>query len=234
MNATELYQAGRLSEAVQALSAELRDSPADAKRRTFLFELLCFAGDYERAGRQLDILAQAGPQAEMGILVYRAAIQAERERQELFRSGSFPEAAAEPLKVAGTLNGRRFEALEDADPRIGVRLEVFAAGSYCWVPFAQIASIQASPPRKLRDLLWIPAVVHLGPGMKGKDLGHVLLPALAPFSWQHSDDAVRLGRQTVWAEQEGGGVVPLGQKLLLVGDEEYPLLEVREIQFDSA
>ena len=80
MNATELYRAGRLKEAVQALGAELRDNPADAKRRTFLFELLSFAGEYERALKQLDILAQQGPQAEMGTLVYRAAVQAELQR----------------------------------------------------------------------------------------------------------------------------------------------------------
>ena len=79
MNAKELYQAGRLAEAVQAVGAELRDNPADTHRRTFLFELLCFAGDYDRAAKQLDILAQEGAQAEMGTLVYRAAIQAERQ-----------------------------------------------------------------------------------------------------------------------------------------------------------
>jgi len=44
-----------------ALLAELRDNPTDARRRTFLFELLCFAGEYERADKQLEVLAQAGP-----------------------------------------------------------------------------------------------------------------------------------------------------------------------------
>jgi len=234
MNAIELYRAGQLADAIQALSAELRDNPADAKRRTFLFELLCFAGDYDRAGKQLDVLAQGGPQTEMGTLVYRAAIEAERQRHELFRAKSFPEPGAEPAAPAGTLNGKPFQSVEDADPRIGGRLEVFAAGNYVWVPFAHIASIQVSPPKKLRDLLWIPAMVRLGPGMKGQDLGQVLLPVLSPFSWLHADDAVRLGRQTVWAEQEEGEVVPFGQKQLLVDDEECPFLEVREIQFGGA
>ncbi len=234
MNARELYQAGRLSEAVQAVGAELRDNPADAKRRTFLFELLCFAGEYDRAAKQLDVLAQEGPQAEMGTLVYRAAIQAEKQRHELFRSKSFPEAADATAPPGGVFNGQPFASLADADPRVGGRLEVFAAGTYVWVPFAHIASIQISPPKKLRDLLWIPAMVRLGPDMKGKDLGHVLLPALSPFSWSHPDDAVRLGRQTVWDEQPEGEAVPFGQKMLLVDGEEHPLLEVREIQFGSA
>ena len=231
MNAKELYHAGRLKEAVQAVSAELRDNPADAKRRTFLFELLSFAGEYERALKQLDVLAQQGPQAEMGTLVYRSAIQAELQRQELFRAKNFPEAPAE--SPAGTLNGKPFESIEDADARIGARLEVFAAGTYVWVSWAHIASVQISPPATLRDLLWVPAVVRLGAGMEGKDLGHVLLPVLTPFSSQHPDETVRLGRQTVWAEEEGE-VVPFGQKLLLVDGEEFPLLDVREIQFGSS
>ena len=241
MNAIELYRAGRLKEAVQAVSAELRDNPADTKRRTFLFELLSFAGEYERALKQLDILAQQGPQTEMGTLGYRAAIQAELQRQDLFRSKDFPElSAATAVPAAGTFNGKPFESIEDADPRVGTRLEVFAAGNYVWVPFAHIASIQISPPKALRDLLWIPAVVRLGPGMQGTlvvlNQVHPIqmsFAVLAPFSCQHPDETVQLGRQTVWIEEEGEEV-PFGQKTFLVDGEEYPLLEVREIQFGSA
>ena len=66
MTAKELFQAGKLKEAVQALSAELRDNPTDARRRTFLFELLCFSGDFDRAEKHLGILSEAGPSSEMG------------------------------------------------------------------------------------------------------------------------------------------------------------------------
>src|SRR6266481_6109993 len=47
MTAKELYREGKLTAAIQALGAELRDNPTDAQRRTFLFELLCFAGEYD-------------------------------------------------------------------------------------------------------------------------------------------------------------------------------------------
>ncbi len=73
-NAKQLFQAGRLQEAVQALSAELRNHPEDSKRRTFLFELLCFSGEYDRAEKQLDLLAEGGPNSEMGAFVYRSAL----------------------------------------------------------------------------------------------------------------------------------------------------------------
>jgi type VI secretion system protein ImpE len=117
----------------------------------------------------------------------------------------------------------------DADPRIGARLEVFAAGRYLWLPFEHIATVRMTSPKRLRDLLWTPAVVRTGPGFPGLELGEVLLPVLAPLSWQHSEEAVRLGRVTEWVELEDGTPVPLGQKLLLVDGEEFPILELREL-----
>lgn len=60
MSVQQLFQAGRLDDAIQALNAEVRDNPTDAKRRTFLFELLCFSGDFARAEKQLDILEAKG------------------------------------------------------------------------------------------------------------------------------------------------------------------------------
>lgn len=49
MQARTLYEAGQLEEAIAALGADLRGDPTDLRRRTFLFELLCFAGEYDRA-----------------------------------------------------------------------------------------------------------------------------------------------------------------------------------------
>ena len=110
MNGQELFKAGKLNESVQALGAELRDNPADAKRRTFLFELLCFAGDYQRAEKQLDVLATDGRFAEMGALLYRAALHAERIRQGIFEKGNYPLTGPESDEpLSGTLNGKPFE-----------------------------------------------------------------------------------------------------------------------------
>lgn len=235
-NASQLFQAGRVKEAVQALSAELRNNPSDSRGRTFLFELLCFSGEYERAEKQLDVLAEAGPNSEIGALLYRSALQAERTRQDLFQKKEYPKpsggASAGAETVTGTLNGKPFQAITDADPRIGPRLEVFAGGNYLWLNFEHLASIQIPQPRRLRDLIWSPAVVRVGPALKSAELGEVLLPVLSPFAWQHSDDAVRLGRMTVWEEDESGEAVPVGQKMLLVDGEEFPLLDIRQLEFN--
>ena len=232
MTSRELYQAGRLEEAVQALGSELRNDPTDIRRRTFLFELLCFTGEYDRAEKQLDILGDAGNEAAMGTLLYRSALQAARTRRDMFEKQTFP-LSAEGELVGGTLNGQAFESIEDADPRIGARLEVFAAGAYLWLPFEHIASVRTEPPKRLRDLIWIPAMLQTGPKCKGLDLGEVLLPVLTPLVSKHPQNSVRLGRETVW-EEAGGETVPAGQKLLLVDGEEIPILEVRNLLFAAS
>jgi type VI secretion system protein ImpE len=132
---------------------------------------------------------------------------------------------------AGTLNGQPFETVVDGDPRIGAKLELFAAGAYLWIAFEHILSIELQAPQKLRDLLWAPAIVRTGPSFKDTELGEVLIPVLYPFSYAHPNDAVRLGRETHWQEGEGGEPIPIGQKIFLVDGEEFPLLEVRKLEF---
>jgi type VI secretion system protein ImpE len=228
MTARELYQAGKLNEAIQAVGAELRDDPANARKRIFLFELLCFAGEYDRAEKHLDVLAQAGPDAATGCLLYRAALIAERSRCDLFAKKEYPPLPADAA-IRGTWNGKPFESLEDADPRIGPRIEIFAAGQYMWLPLAHVASIEIPEPKRLRDLLWSPSLVRTGKAFKGQELGEVLSPVLSPFSFRHADDAVKLGRVTVWEEHEDGAV-PFGQKMMVVDGEDVPVLELRRLE----
>lgn len=233
MTAGQLFQAGKLDQAVQALSAELRDNPADTQRRTFLFELLCFAGAYDRAEKHLEILAQANKDAQLGALLYIAALAGERIRSEFFKNKEYPTAAAEPAPVSGTLNGKEFSSFEDADPRIGAKLEIYAAGKYMWLPLEHISSIEVQAPKRLRDLLWAPALIRTGPSFRGQEMGEVLLPVLTPLAYLHADDAVRLGRMTVWEEIENGEAAPAGQKMFLVDDEEIPILDIRRLEFTA-
>lgn len=237
MNVQELFRAGKLKEAIQALGGELRDNPTDLKRRTFLFELLCFAGEYPRAEKHLNLLADASPDAGMGALLYRSALSAERKRQLFFESKEYAKSAdaGEVKPRSGKLNGEPFQTIEDLDPRIGPRLEVFIAGEYVWLPFAHIGTMQMQPPRLLRDLLWSSAIVTAGPALKGQEFGEVLLPAIYPFSSQHPRDEVKLGRETASLQQANGDEGAAGQKLFILdGEREVTLLEIRSLEFDDA
>jgi type VI secretion system protein ImpE len=237
MKADDLLRAGDLSGAIQSLVSEVRDHPTDARRRTFLFELLCFAGDYSRANKHLSVLAQGGPDAETGALLYRSALAAENKRQAFFDSRAWAGANSAPSSaLSGVINGRPFTSIEDADPRIGARLEIFVAGEYIWLPFEHIGELRMEPPRLLRDLIWPSARITTGPSFKGQEFGEVIAPALYPFSWKHPSDDVKLGRTT---EVLPGGdpdlEVPAGQKLLLIdGQDAIPFLEIRELTFSPA
>ncbi len=231
MNAEQLYKEGRLTEATASAAAILRENPGDERLRTFLIELLCFAGDYERADKHLELLGGKTRDRQMGALHLRAALQTALTREEMFEKNELPAGEARP--VSGKLNGSPFTSLTDADPRIGARLEVFASGNYLLLPFSGISVLSTHEPRRVRDLLWAPAVINLNATMGGgTDLGSVLLPVVAAMSRGHSDDLVRLGRVSVW-ESDGSTEYLFGQKLLLVDGEEFPLLEVRSLEIHA-
>ncbi len=108
MNPQELLKAGKLDAAVAALGDGLRNDPTNLKARTFLFELLCFQGNYERASKQIDVLAQEGPQSEMGAILYRGLLHAMKSRQDFFQEEKVPtsaSAAGSAESSRGTLNG---------------------------------------------------------------------------------------------------------------------------------
>jgi len=231
--AKQLFEAGKVREAEKELTTFLRDHPTAVSERTFLFELLCFSGDYGRAEKQLGVLAQGGSQTELGAVLYYSALHAEKTRHQTFEKQAFSKSGS-PVSPSGKLNGRPFQSLCDADPDIGARLEVFAAGAYLWIPFEHIASVEIEPPRRLRDTLWTPAMVRTGPSFKGTEMGEVLIPAVYPFSWKHPDEAVWLGRITDWAADEHAVEYPSGQKLFLSDGQEIPFLEIRSLEFSVA
>jgi type VI secretion system protein ImpE len=235
MEAEALLRAGKLDEAVEDLGLRLRDNPSDTRSRTFLFELLCFRGDYARARKHLAVLGGESNETAGGALLYEGALQAEEIRQDMFERENCPEPLPDKAgQLTGKLNGAPFLSLTDADPRIGPRLELFAAGEYLWIPFEHIASVEIKPPQRLRDLLWAPAFVRTGPGFQSHDLGEVLLPVISPLTSKHPDGQVVLGRMTEWCADERGREYPYGQKMLLVDGEEVALLEVRTLEITQA
>ncbi len=230
MTAKELYREGRLREAIKALGDELRSNPLDATRRTFLFELLLFAGEYDRAEKQLDMLATTDAKSAGGALLYRSAVHAERTRSEMFASGQTPEVKDSPA-VGGFLNGKPFDDLSDPDPRIGPNLEVFIAGSYTWIPFQHLRRLELEKPANLRDLIWARARIETSKEFRLQDLGEVLIPAICPLSFRYPEEIVALGRESVWEADEKYDAIPYGAKTMLVDGVDVPILELTSVQW---
>jgi type VI secretion system protein ImpE len=131
--------------------------------------------------------------------------------------------------TAGTINGKPFLWIADADQRLGPMLEVILDGGYYWIPFHRIRRIHIEKPSDLRDLVWIPAQFVWSNG--GENSGHV--PARYPRSEIANDDALRLGRRTEWADTGEGLITGLGQRVLATDTDEHPLLECGIIDLQS-
>ncbi len=232
MTPLALYREGKLREAIKVLGDELRSNPLDPKRRTFLFELLVFAGEYDRAEKQLDLLAGANAGAAAGTLLYRSALHAERTRQAMFLNHEAPPLTKETVH-GGEWNGKPFTEIGDSDPRIGANLEVFIAGSYTWIPVHYLRKLEIQPPANLRDLMWAQARVETSSDFRLQELGEVLLPVLCPLSFRHADESVNLGRESVWEPDDNVGEVPYGAKMMLIDKVEVPLLEIRSVVWSA-
>jgi type VI secretion system protein ImpE len=112
----------------------------------------------------------------------------------------------------------------DCDDLLGTVLEVMAKGEYFWVPLESIATIAMNPPKYPRDLIWAPARLE----SQEEASGEVFLPALYHKSYEHADEAVKLGRTSDWIET-GGPVLGRGGRMFLYGEDSIPLLEWREL-----
>jgi type VI secretion system protein ImpE len=261
VQAKELLEAGNLVAAIEQLNHEVRSHPTDAHRRTFLFELLCFAGDYQRAARQLDVLAHQSVAAEVGVQVYRNVLAADEARHRLFTQGLrphflFPPPAYvhfhleaiehlcqnQPVEAKALL-----EQSEGSRPRLMGRLAGQAFGDFrdsddLLGPFLEVFVHN--------NYVWFPfaQIKHLTipPPQRLRDLlwiattleahsgpvGEVFLPVLYAGSSAHADNQIKLGRMTDWQDAGEGLARGLGQRVFLMDGDDRALLEVREIAFE--
>lgn len=263
MNAKEHYQAGNLVEAVAAATEDVKSHPTDTSRRGFLCELLCFAGEFERADSQLDAIGHQDPQSMVGIMLFRQLIQAEQARQQCFDEGRLPEFLDQPPdhirccldasirlregclqeadellqeaqrqrpKLAGVCNGQAFDDVRDIDDLTASFFEVLTGnGKYYWIPLERVETIEFRPPARPRDLLWRGAhmVVQDGPD------GEVFLPVLYAGSCRESDDRFRLGRLTDWRGAQDEPTRGIGQRMFAFGQQDCPIMELKELNFTT-
>jgi type VI secretion system protein ImpE len=260
--AQDYLKEGNLEQTLSAVKQAVREDPAKAENRTFLFQLLAVTGDWERALNQLNVAGELDSAALPMVQMYREALACEALREKVFvgeraplvfgdpeqwiamilesvrlaGQGRFEEAAElrgrayeSTPETPGTINDERFEWIADADSRIGPFIEAVVNGKYYWIPMHRVASIKIEAPEDLRDLVWIP--VHFFWANGGQSVG--LIPVRYPGTQSCGNDALLLGRRTEWTEEAGDTYCGLGQRMLATDQNEYALLDVREIKFDA-
>jgi len=57
MKAGDLFKVGKLQEAIDLQIREVKANPGDPNRRLFLFELIAFTGDLDKARKQLEAIS---------------------------------------------------------------------------------------------------------------------------------------------------------------------------------
>lgn len=132
--------------------------------------------------------------------------------------------------TAGTLDGKAFAWIADADSRLGPMLELILEGKYYWVPFCRIRRIAMQPPSDLRDLVWAPAQFVWTNG--GEASGHI--PTRYAGTESRPEGDLRLSRSTDWKELAGETFLGSGQRVLATDEGEHPLLQCRLIDFAVA
>lgn len=249
--------------ALKQLQDEIRAKPGDAKLRVFLFQLLCVLGEWERALNQLDVAAKLDPIALAMAQTYREAIRCESLRTQVFEGKKSPMVFGQPeqwlalliegLLVAGqgrrkegnelrsrafdeasassgTIDEKPFTWIADADSRLGPICEAIINGRYYWVPFSRLTRLSMEAPADLRDFVWMPAHFQFDNG--GESVA--LIPTRYPGSEKSEDGQIALGRKTAWDEVMPDVYHGFGQRLLATDNGEIPLMDIREIVFDTA
>lgn len=263
MNSKELFQAGSLAEAIAAAVEEVRQHPADISHRVFLCELLCFAGDLERADRQLSTIGFQEPHVTAGVGLFRQLLAAEQARRDFHASGRVPEFLAAPspqlqlhLQAAiAVREGKPQEALELLEQAEEQRPMV--SGLCNGEPFEDFRDLDDLCASLLEVLTsngkyyWVPIEqverLEFLPPEHPRDLawrrtrleirggpdGEVYLPALYVGSEASPDDRIRLGRVTEWTGGEQSPVRGIGQRMFLVGDDSRSILELEELTISN-
>jgi len=259
MTAKDLFDQGKLSAAIAQLNGDVKSHPTDVRLRTFLFELLCFAGDYQRADRQLEVLGQQGTSTEIGVQIYRKVLTAEQARLRLFSQSLKPHFLFAPPAYATlhleAINRLRENRVTEARALLEQALEQrpVVQGTINGQPFTDIqdSDVILAPFLEIivqGEYTWLPFAqikqLRMEAPKRLRDLlwsqatletfdgprGEVFIPVLYPGSSIHVDEQVKLGRMTDWQPLGEGLTRGAGQRLLLVDDEERSLLEVRELE----
>jgi len=251
---------GNLKGAMESALNLVKANPTDRAARTFLFELSCFSGDWERAERQLEVVGHQDMNAMMGAMIYRQNFKAERDRANFFANGLKPEFLSPPpayvedlfaannrLREGNAAEARQIlDETEETRPAFSCRVNGEEFSDFRDYNDSTMCVFEAI----LKDqYVWLPLEqVRKVEFFKPKSLrdlywiqaqieltsgtsGEMFIPALYADSWKSDDDRVRLGRMTDWREAGEELYIGEGMKLYWMDGKEKSILEIQTIEF---
>ena len=263
MTSEELVKAGQLPEALADLQNQVRAKPEDARLRTFLFQLHCVMGSWQKALTQLEVLSGVDPDTKLLARVFRDVIHCELLRGEVFSGKTTPIILGEPADWVGLL-AKATEHIGKGEyaAAAGLKDQAFelapaTAGKLNDEPFEWIADADSRLGPILEVILegrycWVPFMrikrIAIEEPTDLRDLVFTAaqfvwtnggeasghIPTRYVFTEREKDPALLLARRTEWNERPPGLFVGLGQRVLSTSTADVPLLEARIIDLETS
>lgn len=261
MTPESMLKEGRLDEALQLLSAQVRGSPADAKSRVFLFQLLSLLGQWDRAQNQLNVSGELDALNTLMVSAYGKALQGELVRADVFAGRRMPSMIGEPAQWAALLlQALKFDAENRHAQAAVLREQAFeqaepVSGNIDGEPFEWIADADPRFGPCLEIIInsgysWVPfsrlkqLKFEAPSDLRDKVWAPVqvtwsnggqavgFIPCRYPGSELADDSGLVLARKTDWVDATADLQIGCGQRMLATDSGEYPLLDARLISFD--
>ena len=257
--AKEFVKSGQLSAAMGHVAQDIKAHPADLRLRSFLFELLCFSGEWSRADKQLDVIGHQNVESEIAVQAYRNAIRAEQDRRRVWREGMQPHFFVEPPQYVD-LQLRALRELQARDG--GAWMELYATAKAQWPQLkGKLNGRDFSEFRDCHDLLgpvlevivrdqyaWLPLEhvtrIDMDAPKRLRDsiwvpahietvdgtVGQMFIPALYALSSEHQSEEIKLGRITDWQDVGDNVFEGIGLRMFFSDDSEHPILDIRNME----
>lgn len=264
MNDAKLQlDSGNLKGAIDSALALVKSNPTDVTGRIFLFELSCFAGDWERAEKQLEVIGHQDAIAMVGSKIYQQNLKAERDRINFFESGTRPESAmkfpeyVEDLVKANELIrlGKTGEGRVMLD-QVATNRPAFKC-SVNGTEFSDIRDYNDATMCVIEAIIkdsyvWLPfeqiESIEFSERKSLRDVywpqakfeltngtsGEMFVPSLYVNSWKADDDLVRLGRSVDWHDIGDEIYAGEGGRVFTMDGKDRSLLDITSIHFDHS
>jgi type VI secretion system protein ImpE len=256
-----LLDSGNLKGAVDAALALVKSNPTNEAARIFLFELSCFAGNWERAEKQLEVIGHQDTVAMVGSKIYQQNFKAERDRINFFENGTRPETAMKaPEYVEDLIKANELIRLgKTGEARLLLdQIDVNRAAFKCTVNgdgFSDLRDYNDTTMCVFEVIIkdsyvWLPfEQVEKIEFFERKSLrdvywpqgkfeltngtsGELFFPSLYVNTWKSDDDLIRLGRSVDWRDLGNEIYAGEGARIYTMDGKDKSILDIKSIEFD--
>lgn len=243
---------------IEELHTNIRNNPGKVEYRIHLAQLLMVNGQWQKALQQLQTAAQLDNKAAAMAQTYRALIQAEIAREQVFKGLYSPQHISAPedweILLAESLVARTHQQLDAAEKFLRQAFNDAPACAFtidgsttAWIADADSRLGPICEVFINGKYYWIPfnkiQQLSIEAPQDLRDLVWIpatitltdfsrhfgFLPSRYPLSYEQGNDQLSLSSLTEWTSIDECNWAGLGQKVLVSDQSEYPLLAARNL-----